>query len=264
MGLLLIEDCAHCFGAGYKGQKLGTFGDASILSFARGKVVSSISGGAVIVKNKKLLGKIELLVDALPPTPKSHLFKDFLNFFTWRGILRRVYFNPFAYQLIQALDKQNFFNPLYSSKELKGLKPSWHPAKLHPIFVKVALSELPKLEKQNSRRGEIAEKYYQKIKNRKFRLLPKHKGIYLRVVSFYEDPDKFFKKARRHKLWFGNWYNAPVFPKETYLKEMGYTLGSCPQAEAAASQTINLPNYPDMTDEQIDFAVDFINKYDEL
>ena len=50
--LLLIEDCAHSLGAEYKGKKLGTFGDLSIISFGREKVISSLAGGAILINNE--------------------------------------------------------------------------------------------------------------------------------------------------------------------------------------------------------------------
>jgi len=262
--LLLIEDCAHCLGASHKGQKLGTFGDAAILSFARGKVISSISGGAIIVKNEKLNDKIKSVIEKLPNTPKRQIFKDLFNFITWRGILRRVYFNQISYRVIDFLDKQDFFNPIYSRKEMEGLKPKWHPSKLNSLYASLALEEFSKLDFYNKRREEIAMEYFNNITNKNINLLPIHTGIYLRVVAFCNDPNIFFEKSRRYKAWFGNWYNAPVFPKETNLEKVSYKQKSCPQAEYAAAHTINLPNYPDITSKQLEYAINFLNKYDEL
>jgi len=52
--LLFIEDCAHALGASYKGQKCGTFGDMAIFSFGRDKIISSVNGGALLIKNERL------------------------------------------------------------------------------------------------------------------------------------------------------------------------------------------------------------------
>lgn len=52
--LKVIYDAAHTFGETYKGQGVGTFGDASCFSFHATKVFHSIEGGAISFKNKRL------------------------------------------------------------------------------------------------------------------------------------------------------------------------------------------------------------------
>ena len=52
--LKVIYDAAHTFGETYKGQGIGTFGDASCFSFHATKVFHSIEGGATSFKNKRL------------------------------------------------------------------------------------------------------------------------------------------------------------------------------------------------------------------
>ena len=55
--LKVIYDAAHTFGETYKGQRIGSFGDASCFSFHATKVFNSIEGGAVCFKDE-FLGKI--------------------------------------------------------------------------------------------------------------------------------------------------------------------------------------------------------------
>jgi len=53
--LLLLEDLAHCAGRKYPdGREIGTVGDAACLSFGKGKSIDTITGGAVILRNKEL------------------------------------------------------------------------------------------------------------------------------------------------------------------------------------------------------------------
>lgn len=56
--LKVIYDAAHSFGETYKGQGIGSFGDASCFSFHATKVFNSIEGGAVCYKNKDLGEKL--------------------------------------------------------------------------------------------------------------------------------------------------------------------------------------------------------------
>lgn len=51
--LKVIYDAAHTFGTTYKGEGIGTFGDASCFSFHATKVFNTIEGGAVCYKDKE-------------------------------------------------------------------------------------------------------------------------------------------------------------------------------------------------------------------
>lgn len=50
--LLLIEDCAQAFGASYKGQPVGSIGDAGAFSFNYVKVITAGDGGMLITDNE--------------------------------------------------------------------------------------------------------------------------------------------------------------------------------------------------------------------
>lgn len=47
----VIEDSAEALGSTYKGQKVGTFGDISILSFNGNKIITTSGGGALTAKD---------------------------------------------------------------------------------------------------------------------------------------------------------------------------------------------------------------------
>ncbi len=53
-GLKVIYDAAHTFGETYKGQGIGSFGDASCFSFHATKVFNTIEGGAVCYRDAEL------------------------------------------------------------------------------------------------------------------------------------------------------------------------------------------------------------------
>ena len=55
-GIPLIEDAAQGAGGALCNRMLGTLGDIAILSFGRGKGMTSGSGGAVIVRTPELAG----------------------------------------------------------------------------------------------------------------------------------------------------------------------------------------------------------------
>lgn len=52
--IILIEDCAHSFGATLNNKHSGLFGDAGVYSFYATKAIPAGEGGIVITKNKEL------------------------------------------------------------------------------------------------------------------------------------------------------------------------------------------------------------------
>jgi CDP-6-deoxy-D-xylo-4-hexulose-3-dehydrase len=61
--LHLVEDCCDAFGATYKGQKVGTFGDFATLSFYPAHQITMGEGGAVLTNNKALITQTESFRD---------------------------------------------------------------------------------------------------------------------------------------------------------------------------------------------------------
>lgn len=59
--LNLIFDAAHAFGAGYKGQKIGSHGDCEVFSFHATKVFNTFEGGAVTTNDDELAKKLRLM-----------------------------------------------------------------------------------------------------------------------------------------------------------------------------------------------------------
>ena len=75
-GLRVIEDCAQAHGATYKGQKVGTFGDAAGFSFYPGKNLGALGdAGAVVTNNKELADKVRALGNYGSDYKYHHVYK---------------------------------------------------------------------------------------------------------------------------------------------------------------------------------------------
>ena len=69
--LILIEDLAHSLGATFKSKKLGSFGEITVLSFGRDKIISSVFGGALLSRKPIKL--------SLPLPVNYWIFKQLLH-----------------------------------------------------------------------------------------------------------------------------------------------------------------------------------------
>ena len=75
-GLRVVEDCAQAHGATYKGQKIGSFGDAAGFSFYPGKNLGALGdAGAVVTNNKELADKVRALGNYGSDYKYHHIYK---------------------------------------------------------------------------------------------------------------------------------------------------------------------------------------------
>jgi dTDP-4-amino-4,6-dideoxygalactose transaminase len=75
-GAVLIEDLAQAVGGKYKNKLLGSFGIASLMSFAGGKILPTFGGGAILCDDDALIAKLEEKVAKLPERPDDLIDKS--------------------------------------------------------------------------------------------------------------------------------------------------------------------------------------------
>ena len=75
-GLLVIEDCAQAHGAKYKGQRVGTFGDAAGFSFYPGKNLGALGdAGAVVTDSEITAEQVRALSNYGSDYKYHHIYK---------------------------------------------------------------------------------------------------------------------------------------------------------------------------------------------
>lgn len=204
-GLVIIEDLAHCAGAAYpNGQEVGTVGDATILSFGKGKSIDAISGGALILRNKTL------------PHPKEPLRRPKLSdslrarFYPLIGATIRGFYHIKLGRLFTSLMLKLHFIQKSADAPLDFSRRLTYPQ------AKLALYQLERLPKN---RSPIREFY------------------------LVERRDELLKELESHGfIMYDIWYDTPVAP-ERYYKKANFPEDECPMAVKLSQQLVNLPTY---------------------
>jgi len=80
-GLMIIEDNAHGLFGKYKGRYLGTFGALATQSFHETKNISCGEGGALIINDKSLVERAEILREK--GTDRSKFIRGQVDKYTW-------------------------------------------------------------------------------------------------------------------------------------------------------------------------------------
>lgn len=74
--LYVVEDCAQAHGATYKGQRVGSFGDAAGFSFYPGKNLGALGdAGAIVTNNKVIADKVRALGNYGSDYKYHHIYK---------------------------------------------------------------------------------------------------------------------------------------------------------------------------------------------
>lgn len=204
--LVVIEDLAHCTGVKYAdGRECGTVGAAAAFSFGKDKTIDTISGGAVVFR-EKVLHEIEAPEKA--PRVSDHL---------------RARFYPLFGMLCRGL----------SYVHLGGL--------LMRGLVKIHWVEKSADNRLDPKRR--ISKFEAKLALEQFKHLKRSGEAPIREFAFVEDRDEVLKELAKAGYYFdGLWYKQPVSP-ERYYKKVHFPEKECPNSVFVAEHIVNFPTY---------------------
>lgn len=243
--LLIIEDCAHSFGATYKGKKVGSFGDAAFFSFGRDKVISSVWGGMAILHAACRIpdAKTKLLEfqKKLPMPGFFWIAQQLIHPIAFTFIIKTysMLIGKVLLVFMQALHLLSF--PV-SEKEKRGIRPSHIPSRYPDALAQLLVGQLGKLSRYTKQRQDNARYYSSELTAKGIQTLPYQEGAaYLRFPVLVKNSDEIVRHAKNTGILLGNWYRNVIDPVGVDMRAVGYIEGSCPNAERIARSIVNLP-----------------------
>lgn len=230
--LILIEDAAHSIGTKYNGQAVGSIADMTTFSFHPVKTVTAGEGGAVMTNDEALYRKVKLF--------RSH------------GITR---------------DQAQMVHPTdagwYNEQVTLG-----YNYRMTDIQAALLISQLDKLDAFSARRKEIVKMY-----NEAFSEIPEIKvqqeipqsdttrHLYILRLNLEKlscDRREFFDALHAENIYSQVHY-LPVYWHSHY-ENLGYEKGLCPNAESYYMESMSLPLYYTMTDDDVQDVVRAVKK----
>ena len=282
--LFLIEDCAHSLWAEFEWKKVWTFWDFAIFSFGRDKVISTVNWWFLLVNNSKYFNKIEKIKLApinsgsdLKNVPIKLILKNLFYLIVSYLSYKLYDFSSIWKALILFCKKTNLIPEILSCNEKKCQDTTFF-YKYPNALAYIAIKEIEKIDLYNIKRVEIAEKYNQFIGkwkmdlssnegNGKWRskslnntnifpsfnvsIFPLTNSINLRYVLLTTKVKELTKKCKQAKILLWDRYRQVIAPEHTNFENAYYQVWSCPVAEKFASQTVNLPCHPNLTDKDV-------------
>lgn len=136
-------------------------------------------------------------------------------------------------------------------------------SRLDELQAAFLLAKLPYLDKMNSERRRIAQMYLNGIKNSKV-ILPYVIEDTIPVWHIFgvrcKERGDLEKYLNEKEIGTNKHYPIPIHMQKCY-KSLGIKEGALPIAEEISFTQLSLPMYYGMTDEQVKYVIDVINKF---
>ncbi len=129
--------------------------------------------------------------------------------------------------------------------------------RLNTLNAAIGRVQLRHLDKKNSRRREIVSLYKKNLAQDC--ILPENvngESVYHQIVLKHEKRDEIQKELTKNGVGSAIYYEKPIHLQPIY-QDYGYNL---PNSEKFSKQIISLPSYPALTNEQVGFISECVNK----
>src|SRR3989344_4075939 len=244
--ILVIEDCAHALGARYQGKQVGVFGDAAIFSFGRDKVISSVFGGLAVTNDGVLAKKLRVSLNRLVPAPARWVAQQLLHptvTYTARRWLDCLSREKIFLRMARGC---HVFSSAIKEGGRVGREPGLIGYRMPQALAVLARHQFRKLERYNRHRAAIAQ-YYQDHLPSGFVQPPAsavdRTNIFLMFSVRVHQREAFMQRMRKKGVYLEEWYNPVIAPPGVDFAALSYREGSCPQAEQASREVVNLPTH---------------------
>ena len=241
--LYVIEDACQAIGAKYKGQMIGSLSDIACFSFFPTKNLGTYGDGGLIATNNDNLATICRALKAHGSGENGEIAYNLLN-----NIKEEV-----------KLDSQvddTVYNPKKYYNYLIG-----HNSRLDELHAGILNIKLNYLDEWNNKRNTIAKYYNEKLDNEKYKkmqLRDDNYNVYHMYIIQTENRNELTKKLDEAGIAYGVYYPVPLHLQKVY-KNLGYKEGSLPNAEYLSKRTIAIPVDPELTGEEKEYIVNFLN-----
>lgn len=249
--ILIIQDCAHCFGAKWQGKLVCNEGDVAFFSLNISKYISSIFGGILTTNNEEIYKKLKDYRDKNFKKPTILRYLKSLIYF----VATYPAFNKFLYNFV------SYFDYLEGKKILGKLTQYYREEKvdfpkdafelLTSLEAKVGLEQLKKYQEILEKRKLIAEYYNNNLKDIPGLILPPiiEGATYSHYVPRIKNREAIIKKMRKQGVQIGKLIDYSIPHMKAYEK---YKEGEFKNSLIYSKETINLPICPNLEKKEID------------
>jgi perosamine synthetase len=248
----LIQDCAHSFGAAWKGRMVGTSGDTALYALNISKMITAIFGGILTFQDQNLADKVRAWRDARfrQPAPLKPLLRRLYLLAVYVAFTGTVYgLTWWLQEKTPILDK---LTKAYHLDDEIHFPPD-HLDQMLDVEASVGLEQLKKYPRIIADRRKMAEWYDKNLPRPQGWIFPPlvDGATYSHYVVRVPDREAVTAKYAEKGVHLGELIQYSIPHMEGYRK---YTKGhACPVSKLCSHQTINFPihgsKYPEKVQE---------------
>jgi dTDP-4-amino-4,6-dideoxygalactose transaminase len=252
-GVRVIEDCAHALGASYRGCPAGALGDAAVFSLQTLKPLNTYGGGIAVARDPALAARIADLA-AAQPVPDLRSVKKRL----WQGRVLRIATRPHVFTW-------TLFPLLYASTRLHGKLDMYFWEAIRPldpmppdyrerysnVQAAIGLEALSCLEHWTGRTRRHAERMSAVLRPVPGVQVPSvpadRTHAFYQYCAYVPARDAVVDQCLRRSVDIESLHVDVCTELDLFRR-----FASAAPGARAAAQTIQIPVYESLTDEQLD------------
>jgi dTDP-4-amino-4,6-dideoxygalactose transaminase len=257
-GVRLIDDAAQAMGASIAGRMSGTWGDAGLFSFDRGKNVSSIEGGLVVTSSDEIAEALETEMASLSrPTPMEAVSRIglILAYF--------IFLRPWLYWIPNGIPQLELGRTEYTT--------AFPERRAHRWIVGLAALALGRLDEFTQARVSNARRILSGLgashMARAVSLLPETDPVYLRLPLLARDSrvrDGLIATLNAAGIGATASYPASLADVPALHADLAEPLGRVAGGRHVAAHIVTLPTHPLTTAGDLERMVHALTRYPVL
>lgn len=244
----LIEDCAHCFGASVDGRHVGSFGNAGCFSFETSKVINTMGGGMVTLRDPAVAERLRQASAEEPRNGAKWLLRRLSKTSFESLVTNRLLFNLGVYQALRFASGGDGDDRFASGYHGDEVSLAGKMGRYTNYQAKLGLRQMPGVRAVNRRRRQNAERLISALSDHvqcQQTAAPNHEANYMLVTALVPQ----LKDVAAQLLREG------IDTKHLYMRDcsrMFEGAGEFPNAARAEREALHLPAYAELSDRDID------------
>ncbi len=243
--LFVIEDACQAVGASIGDQMVGAVGDAGCFSFFPTKNLGAFGDGGMITTNDEKIATI------------CRAFREHGG--AQNGAKARYYLDGTKDELAGPETSDALYNPYKYYNYLIA-----YNSRLDSIQARVLNMKLDDLDAFNSRRTQIAQYYNDRLADCEEIVLPKaadgRKVVWHQYAFRCKKKDEMGKFLADRGVGSAAFYPVPLHLQKAFAY-LGYREGDLPVAEKLTKETVCLPIFPELTQEELEYVVTSVQAF---
>jgi dTDP-4-amino-4,6-dideoxygalactose transaminase len=256
-GAILIEDCAHCFGASVDGRRAGAWGSFGYFSFETSKPINTMGGGMVTIADPDTARHVREVARAEPNKNLSWLAKRLFKTTFEATVTNPLVFNLGVYPALRILEGRDDEGERFASGYQRDeVTMRGRLGRFTNYQADLGLRQMSSARGLLDRRVAHARRLMDRLGDTVHFQRNDRPGVdsnFMLVTALFPE----MTRVARALLQRG------VDTKHHYMRDCSGLLDnevSFPNAERAEREVLHLPAYPELSDAKIDRVAQDVEK----